>query len=232
MAKNTKHKGGFSTQSYLGIAEIKEGTIVLKDGTIRAVVVVASTNFSLKSGDEQNALISSYQSFLNSLEFSIQIVMQSRRLNIQSYLDKLRSIMQQQTNELLRLQTQEYIEYIAKLIEFSSIMNKTFYVVVPYSTNKGKRGFLNKLGSLFNPAGAVSLEKTEFETNREELYKRVNQVTSLLTAMGLRALILTTEELVELMYNCYNFDAASAIKIQSVADLEMKGTEGVNNGDV
>src|SRR5262245_32694171 len=111
----TGNKPTASTQTYLDIAEIKEGTVVLRDGSLRAVLVVSSVNFSLKSVEEQNALISSYQNFLNSLEFPIQILMQSRRLDIHAYLDKLRTVMQQQTNELLRLQTQEYVEYIGKL---------------------------------------------------------------------------------------------------------------------
>ena|SRR3989344_5052517 len=216
---------GPSTQIYLDIAEIKEGTVVLKDGSMRAVIVVSSTNFSLKSGEEQNALINSYQSFLNSLDFPIQIVMQSRKLNIQGYLDKLRGIMQQQTNELLRLQTAEYIEYVGKLIEFASIMNKTFYVVVPYTTQKAKEGFFKKMSSIFNPAGTVGLHKQEFEIHREELYKRVNQVVGLLSSMGLRALVLDTEELVELMYNSYNFESASPIHIKSVEELEVASQE-------
>src|SRR6185369_16239807 len=119
---------------------IKQNTVVMKDGSIRAILVVSSTNFSLKSADEQNAMISAYQNFLNGLDFPIQIVMQSRKLDIHSYLDKLRGVMQQQTNELLRLQTQEYIEYISKLIEFASIMNKTFYVVIPLTTGATKTG--------------------------------------------------------------------------------------------
>ncbi|MBI3952599.1 MAG: hypothetical protein HY336_01420 [Candidatus Doudnabacteria bacterium] len=221
----SKEKAGAGTQAYLDIAEVREGTVVLKDASMRAVVVVSSTNFSLKSGEEQNALINSYQSFLNSLEFPIQIVMQSRKLDVHGYLDKLRAIMQQQTNELLRLQTQEYIEYVGKLIEFASIMNKTFYVVVPYSTQATKQGFFNKLGSILNPASTVSLKKQEFEAHREELYKRVNQVVGLLSSMGLRALVLDTEELIELMYNSYNFDSASPIHIKSVAELEVAGNQ-------
>src|SRR3990167_8041994 len=125
------NKPTVSTQAFLDIAEIKENIVIMKDGSFRAIVVVSSTNFSLKSVEEQNALIAAYQNFLNSLEFPVQIVMQSRKLDIHAYLDKLRSTMQQQTNELLRLQTQEYIEYISKLIEFASIMNKTFYVIIP-----------------------------------------------------------------------------------------------------
>src|SRR3989344_9525632 len=137
-----------STQAYLDVAEIKEGTIVMRDGSLRAVLVVSSINFSLKNVDEQNALISSYQNFLNGLEFPIQILMHSRRLDIHGYLDKLRSVMQQQTNELLRLQTQEYIEYVGKLIEFASIMNKTFYVIIPLIAGGGKTGFMSKIMNL------------------------------------------------------------------------------------
>src|ERR1051326_2055634 len=133
MAEMKKDSTGVGIQSHMDVSEIRDNTIVLRDGSLRAVIVVSSTNFSLKSGDEQNALIDAYQSFLNALEFPIQILMQSRKLDIHSYLDKLRGVMQQQTSELLRLQTQEYIEYISKLIEFASIMNKTFYVIVPYS---------------------------------------------------------------------------------------------------
>ncbi|MEO8065619.1 MAG: hypothetical protein ABI643_02045 [Candidatus Doudnabacteria bacterium] len=210
-----------STQAYLDIAEIKEDTIVMRDGSLRAVVVVSSINFSLKSADEQNALISSYQNFLNALQFSIEILMQSRKLDIHSYLDKLRSIMQQQTNELLRLQTQEYIEYISKLIEFASIMNKTFYVIVPLSTSGVKTGFLSKITGLFSPARAISANKLDFEKARDELLKRTNQVSSGLGGMGLKTLVLSTEELVELMYNSYNLNTSSPIKIKSIEDLDL-----------
>ena len=210
-----------STQTYLDIAEIKENTVVMRDGSLRGILVVASINFSLKSVEEQNALISSYQNFLNGLEFPIQILMQSRRLDIHSYLDKLRSVMQQQTNELLRLQTQEYIEYITKLIEFASIMNKTFYVVIPLTTGATKTGFMSKITNLFNPASQITLQKKDFEKAKEELSKRINQVSSALGSMGLKTLNLTTEELVELMYNSYNLNSASSIKIKSVEDLDL-----------
>lgn len=215
-----------STQAFLDIAEIKEGTIVLKDGSLRAVLVVSATNFSLKSIEEQNALIGSYQSLLNALDFPIQILMQSRRLDINSYLEKMRGIMQKQTNELLRLQTQEYIEYISKLIEFASIMNKTFYVIVPYSIDAVKMGFISRLGTLFNPAGNIKLKKEDFETHRETLTQRVEQVSSELSAMGLRTIILNTEELVELMYNSYNLNAASPIRIKNIDELEMVRPSG------
>jgi type IV secretory pathway VirB4 component len=214
-----------STQASLDISEIKEDTVVLRDGSLRAIVVVSSTNFSLKSADEQNALISAYQNFLNGLEFSIQILMHSRKLDIHSYLDKLRAVMQQQTNELLRLQTQEYIEYIGKLIEFASIMTKTFYVVIPLSTAATKTGFFGRISSLFSPGKQISVKETDFEKAREELSKRTNQVASSMSGMGLKTIILNTEELVELMYNSYNLDTASAIKIKSIEDLGLGGSQ-------
>lgn len=212
---------GTSTQSLLNIEEIKEGTVVLKDGSLRGVLVVSSTNFSLKSPQEQAALISAFQGFLNSLDFSLQILMQSRKLDINAYLDKLRIIMQKQTNELLRLQTQEYIEYIAKLVEFASIMSKTFYVVVPFSVDVAKEGFFSKTGSLFNPAGKVSKKELDFQAHREGLYQRINHVSATLNGMGLRCLTLSTEELLELLYNSYNLNAASPIHIKKLDDLEL-----------
>lgn len=210
-----------STQSILDIAEIKQGAIVLKDRSMRAVIAISSTNFSLKSIEEQNALVAAYQNFLNSLSFPIQILMQSRKLNIHGYLDKLHSLMQQQTNELLRMQTQEYIEYVSKLIEFASIMNKTFYVVVAYSTAPIKEGFFRKFSSLINPVGTISVKEQDFERHREELYKRVGHVTAGLGSMSLRSIVLSTEELIELIYNSYNFDAASPIKIENIEELEL-----------
>lgn len=221
-AKLSGNKPAASTQSMLDVAEIKEGTVVLKDGSLRAVIAISSTNFSLKSGDEQNAIINSYQSFLNSLGFSIQILMQSRKLDVHSYLDKLRSIMQEQTNELLRMQTQEYIEYISKLIEFASIMNKTFYVVVPYHSGVvTKQSFMSRVSRMINPVTGLSSKKLEFDTSREQLYQRVNQIVGGLGGMGLRSIVLSTEELIELLYNSYNLSSTTQIKIKSIEDLEL-----------
>ncbi len=218
-------KPSASTQAYLDIKEIKADTVVMKDGSLRAILVVSSTNFSLKSVEEQNALIAAYQNFLNALDFPIQILMQSRKLDIHGYLDKLRTVMQQQTNELLRMQTQEYIEYVGKLIEFASIMNKTFYIIIPLSTAAQKTGFLSKVSNLFSPAREITLHQSDFERNREELSKRIQQVSSSLAGMGLKTIGLATEELVELMYNSYNLDTASPIKIKSVDELDLRTSE-------
>jgi type IV secretory pathway VirB4 component len=210
-----------STQAYLDISEIKEGTIVMRDSSLRAILVVSSTNFSLKSIDEQNAMIGAYQNFLNSLDFPIQILMQSRKLDVNSYLDRLRGVMQQQTNELLRMQTQEYIEYIGKLVEFASIMNKTFYIVIPLGTAAVQGGIFQSLTSFLNPAGQVSAKNRDFEKAREELQKRVNTVVTGLAPMGLKTILLNTEELLELVYNSYNLDTASPIKIKSIDELDL-----------
>jgi type IV secretory pathway VirB4 component len=213
--------GSSSTQSHIKIAEIKDNTVVLKDGSIKAVLVVSSTNFALKSAEEQTALIAAYQSFLNSVDYPIQILMQSRKLDIGAYLEKLKGIVQQQSNELLRLQTQEYIEYVAKLVEFASIMNKTFYVVITHGTAVTQKGFMHKFTNMFNPAGTVTMEKQEFEHNKELLFQRVDRIASALNGMGLKSILLTTEELIELMYNSYNLDAASTIHIRKIEDLEL-----------
>jgi type IV secretory pathway VirB4 component len=216
-----KNSSGVGIQAHMDVAEVQDSTIILRDGSLRAVIVVSSTNFSLKSADEQNALIDSYQSFLNAIDFPIQILMQSRKLDIHSYLDKLRSVMQQQTSELLRLQTQEYIEYISKLIEFASIMNKTFYIIVPYSPFVTKEGLLAKVGNLLNPVKNISLKKSEFQAHKEQLQQRCNQVTNALGSMGLRTILLETEELIELLYNSYNFDTASQIRINKIEELDL-----------
>ena len=120
-----------STQMYLKISEIRDNTLVLKNGGLRSVLRVSSINFNLKSEEEQNAIIYSYQAFLNTLEFPLQIVIRSKKLDIDEYLDKLKKIGEKQTNPLLQTQTYEYIEYIAKLVEYADIMEKDFLVVVP-----------------------------------------------------------------------------------------------------
>ena len=121
-----------STQQFLELGQIKEGIVVLKNKSLRGIMMVSSINFALKSEDEQNAIIGGFQNFLNSLDFSLQIFIQSRRLNITGYLDKLKELELRQTNDLLRVQTAEYRKFISELISSGSIMNKSFYAVVPF----------------------------------------------------------------------------------------------------
>src|SRR5580692_11168481 len=119
--RNKKKPIGKTTQSFLRINEIKNDTVVVDDGTLRGILAVSSTNFDLKSQDEQNSIIFNFQRFLNSLDFSIQILMQSRKMEISGYLEKLKGLAEKQTNELLRVQTSEYVEFISRLIENAQI---------------------------------------------------------------------------------------------------------------
>jgi type IV secretory pathway VirB4 component len=190
------------SQQFLAFSEIKNDTVVMNTGTLLAVIGVASTNFALQNQDEQNALIGGYQNFLNSLGFEIQILMQSRMMDVSSYLDSLRKLMEQQTNELLRVQTAEYIEFIGKLVENASIMSKSFYVIVPYNAaliGKSTGG----VGGLFKPKAPTqqaAQDEALFQENKLKLDQRVNTVVGGLNGLGMRAMTLKTPELVELLY--------------------------------
>ena len=122
-----------TTQSFLEVQDIKEGVLILKNNDIRGVLMVSSVNFALKSSEDQSAIIYAFQSFLNSLDFSIQIVAQSRKINITPYLDKLKKLQEQQTSELMKIQTASYISFIKDLIQGDSVMTKNFYIIVPYA---------------------------------------------------------------------------------------------------
>jgi len=217
-------KPGPSTQKYLDIAEIKEDVVILKDGTMRAVLLVSSVNFLLKSEEEQNAIVAAYVSFLNNISFPLQIVIQSRRLNIEDYIERLQKIEKDQKNELLRMQIAEYRQYIGELVQIGQIMNKRFYVVVPYSpvTDK-KKGFFSRLASLFTAASEVFLEKERFAKRKHELSKRVGLVVGGLGSMGLRSAQLDTQGLIELYYNTYNPREAETAKMQDVNKIKLEG---------
>ncbi len=216
-------KAAESTQKYLSIAEIKEDAIILKDGSIKAVVAVSSTNFALKSEEEQNAMIAAYQNFLNSLDFPIQILMHSRVLDINGYLEKLRNLAAGQTNELLRIQMSEYIEYVQRLIEYSSIMSKNFYVVVPYSAGQQVKETLgSKLMKILNPASSIAQSEEGFELAKQKLNERIDHIVSALGGMGLRSIVLKTPELIELLYQSYNFEAASPLHAEAVGEIDIQ----------
>ena len=121
------------SQQILNIEEIRDGVLILKDGTLKVVLMASSLNFALKSADEQTAIILQYQNFLNSLDFSVQFFMQSRKINIEPYLDTLKAAKEKQENELLQIQISEYIEFIRTFVKASNIVNKNFYVVVPFT---------------------------------------------------------------------------------------------------
>ncbi len=217
------HKIQVTTQKYLDIAEIRNDTVVLKDGTLRAVLLVSSINFALKSEDEQNAIISAYVSFLNYLDFSLQIVIQSRRLNIEPYLENLKQQEAQQTNELLRAQISDYRDFITQLVELGDIMSKQFYVVVPYSpvSQQGQKKFWDRVMAIFSASKVVKLKQAKFEKYKDLLDKRVDFVISSLASIGLTAVRLDTQSLIELYYNTYNPDTYEQEKIANIDELRI-----------
>src|SRR3989344_7813602 len=212
-----------STQKYLSIAEIKDDVVVLKDGSVRSVLLVSSINFALKGEDEQNAIIQSYVGFLNSLSFPLQIVIQSRNLNIDNYLTKLSNLEKEQTNELLRMQIADYRSFLGELLELGQIMTKKFYAVVPFSgIKKEKKKFWEQVLDAFSPARSITLSQKKFEHYKEELMKRVDFVMSGLSAAGLSAVPLDTQSLIELYYNTYNPEMADAQKLADVNQLRIE----------
>ena len=215
--KMIRNKVAVSTQQYLDIAEIKDNTVIMRDGTLRAVLSVSSINFALKSEDEQNAVISSYVGFLNNINSMIQIVIQSRELNIASYLEYLHQREKEQTNKLLKIQTTEYIEYIKELISIGKIMNKRFYVIVPYSPISDQRkGFFSSLSEAFRPATSLKLKESKFLKYKEALYRRVESINSSLSSLGVDVHQLDTQELIELYYKTYNPETS---KNQPLVDI-------------
>ncbi|MFA5777427.1 MAG: hypothetical protein WC906_03240 [Parcubacteria group bacterium] len=213
---------GTSTQQYVDVEEIKDGVIILKNSSLRSVMLVSSINFDLKSTDEQDAIIQQYQGFLNSLDFSTQILISSRRLNIEPYLDFLGEKEKKQTNELLKLQISEYRNFIKNLTEISNIMTKLFYIVVPFSPIENKEGgIFDKVSSIFSPKQEISRKKENFETYKNQLWQRVDHVISGLSGIGLKIVPLKTEEIVELMYNSYNPNVYKSVIIKDVDKIEL-----------
>lgn len=217
-----KTGGASSTQKYVDVDEIRDGIIVLKSGALRSILLVSSLNFDLKSTEEQDALIGQYQSFLNSLDFPVQIVVSSRRFNIEPYLDLLGDEEKRQENELLRFQISEYRSFIKNLTEVSNIMSKYFYVVVPFSPVEDKQGGLgDKLFGIFRPKDAASGRTDLFETYKSQLLQRLGHVEAALGGTGVHVTALNTEEVIELLYNSYNPSLYTATIIKNVENIEL-----------
>lgn len=212
-----------STQTHLPIAEIKDGVVILRDGTLRAILMTSSINFYLKSEDEQNALISSYVGFLNSLDFPIQICVQSRRLQIEPYVKKLAQIEKEQINELLRVQTADYRSFIQELVDIGQIMTKRFYVVVPYDPSSSKKkGFWARFNEVLKPALTIRLKEDRFAKRKSELDIRVRKVSGGLEGMSLEIAQLDTQSLVELYYMTYNPDIAFAEGLGPIEKMQVE----------
>lgn len=221
MAKTKNKPLGNPTQSFLKLSEIRDDCIIMQDGTLRLVLTVSSTNFDLKSEEEQNALIYNYQRFLNSLDFHIQILLQSRKMDIGEYTEKLKGMMERQTNELLRMQTSEYIEFINRLVESANVMNKNFYVIIPYEMSIKPAGGGGIFSRLFGTGKAQQLtaKSKAFEEYKKLIDERGATVASNLSSAGLRVVRLNTDQLIELVYNSYNFGSGPTIDASQLPNV-------------
>ena len=195
-----------ATQEFVPIKEVRDGIIVLKDGDLRAIVLANSINLSLKSSDEQRATIMQFQNFLNTLDFPIQISVQSRRLDIRPYLLLLEDRIKIQTEPLLKLQTREYIGFIQNFTDTVSIMTKSFFVVVPYTHTvlKSDSGIFGNLFSKKSKEEAQTAKQVDFEEKRSQLEERVSVVQQGLGRCGINSAPLGTEEVVEVYYKVFN----------------------------
>lgn len=232
---NTQEKTGAKTnkeygiQTYLPIAEIRDNTIVLKNGGIRSVLKTTAINFNLKSEDEQNAIIISYQSFLNSLEFPIQVLIKSKKLDLDEYIDQVKKKGDDQKNKLLQEQTYEYAQYIKRLIEYADIMEKNFFVIVPYDMGKEKtttllQSFFQKL-SPKDSFSDIFKRRKGFEEQRKKLSQRVSSIKSNLENCNLKVEELNTEELIELFYKAYNPNTSQTVKLKKISETSIMTDE-------
>ncbi|WKZ26309.1 MAG: hypothetical protein QY304_02860 [Candidatus Paceibacterota bacterium] len=209
-----------ATQEFVPIKEIRNGIITLKDGSLRAILMVSSTNFALKSEEERKAIIFQFQNLLNSLDFSVQIVVQSRRLDIRPYLALLEEREKAQKSDLMKIQVREYIGFIKAFTENTNIMTKHFFIVIPYTPSiikRGKGGGIS-LANFRRKEKNVDKKESEgdvFEENLTQLEQRISVLEQGLISFGLRTVVLRTEEVVELFYKTFNpGELEKAIKLE------------------
>lgn len=188
------------TQQFIPIDRIREGVMVMRDRSLRGVILVSSLNFALKSEDEQTGIIYQFQDFLNSLDFSCQIIAQSRKLNITGYLEKLKEIENKQDNELLKIQTGEYRKFIEQIVSGGSIMSKNFYVVVPYYPLIEVPGAAGMAEKNKGKKTGQTLTEEKFQRGKYQLWQRMEYVILGLRRCGLRASPMTSPELIETLW--------------------------------
>ena len=211
-----------AVQEKIKIEDIKDGVVVLKDKSIRAVLMCSSINFALKSNEEQTALIYAFQGFLNSLDFPIQILIISRKFDISQYVAQLEEKQKIQQNELLRILTSEYIDFIKGLTELTNVITESFYLAVPFAQIEAKNiSLVQKLSSVVGiGTKTVTEEQKTFEELKAQLWQRVNFVITGLESFGIKSVPLNTEELVELYYRLYNPEAKE--KPPLIAELKQE----------
>ena len=207
MPKSTKSSGPTTTE-FVQIADIRDNVVILKSGSLRALLEINSLNFELKSADEQTAIIQAFQNFVNALDFPLQILVNSRRLDIQPYLKSLDTVIASQTNELLKIQAVEYARFIKGLTELANIMSKKFYVVVPFyavETPTSKTGLFNTLKGLLAPGKFLqALSDEQLDAYKSQLNQRIDVVVEGIAGLGLEAKVLDRAALTNLFYQYYN----------------------------
>lgn len=214
-----------ATQEFVPIKEVRDGVAVLKDGSLRSIVLASSLNFSLKSEEERQAILFQFQDFLNSLDFSVQICIQSRKLDIRPYIALLEQQEKRQVNDLMKIQVQEYIEFIKKFTEDTNIMTKQFFVIIPYTPTTiqtkaggGLMGTIKTSLPTSKKGGSGSMSNEVFEEYRTQLDQRTAVVEQGLVRCGVRIAELGTEEVIELFYKLFNpGEAEKPIKLSEAA---------------
>lgn len=184
-----------ASQKFVEIEKIKEDMVILKNGAVRAVLLASSINLALKSTEEQDAIIYQFQNFLNSVDFPLQFVIQSRKLNIDSYISTIQEMEKQQENELLKIQTREYVDFVKNFVELQNIMTKNFYIVVPFTKEISKGASLTS---------ATKMTDEQLLKLKDQLWQRVEEVTAGIARVGIKCVPLNTQELIELFYDLYN----------------------------
>jgi hypothetical protein len=222
VAADTSGKTGKSTQNTLLISEIKDGVVVMRDGSMRGVILGSAINFDLMSGSEQEAVEFAYQGFLNSLHFPVQIVIKSQKIDLASYMEKLDNLRNEQSNELLGALMDDYIANIRALVDEVNIMDKQFYVVIPYYpplTEQKATGLIPGIKAAFESTPVITVSEDDFHKSKQELSQRMALAASGMSQMGIRAISLGTQELVDLYYNWYNPDVAANQKLIDTAQI-------------
>lgn len=202
-------KSAPAVQRFVEVKEIRENVVIMKDNSLKVVCACSSINFELLGTEEQEAVTARFQEFLNSLDFPIQIIIASRHFETDNYLDQIKELERKQTNELLRVQTGEYINFVKSFVEFANIMNKSFYLIIPFRVveSRGESFFVK----IKNIVTATKPKKKEFEIEKFSQYKtqldqRVNLVIAGLQGLGIKAVALNNEQLTELFYEFYNVE--------------------------
>lgn len=204
MPPQSQKKKSIAAQQFVPVKEVRGGIMIMKDGSLVGALLASSVNFALKSEDEQAAIIGQFQNFLNSLDFSVQLFMQSRKLDIRPYVALLEERLKAQNEELMKIQVREYIEFVKAFVEQATIMSKRFFVLVPYSppTINIQKEFQGKI--LGGGAGESTVKKGSFEEHRTQLEQRISIVQGGLAGTGVRTAQLGTEEVIELLYKEFN----------------------------